>query len=492
MGRARRRRLRPARPGARLPRALPRPRRRQPRRPARIRRRGRGTRCCGASRTAARSKEIVEPLGLRDARPVPARSRRLGPAAAHGAARGLHRQRPDAWRTCCSRSSSSGSAGGSRSGSTSARTASGSTCSCRSTRPASRASTAGAGATCGMVTQALADDVRGREGGRHDRPADEALDEALAAEGAGRSDRKKLGGLPSWPPKADADPDEFALWLSAVFYDVSPLLSGGARLATRRQRVSRGRSRVALGRARRPTNDHPSARPVDPRGTRPRNLSPLRSGSLRGRSPDWRSCGLTRRLKDEAISWGASYLRERPPRGVQERGGDMASGARRLAGIDDYDLRAQHAARTSPFVLLDADSGERFVRRGDFGGHARAEAEASSRGARSRLAWPRSAGNKTGSNTRPRRAAPPTCRPASTCYRRAGRRIPMASRIAALSHIHARTHTRACAKVPNYARLCGYGRMPAVWLRGVPSPGPSRRRSVADPSSSTLPRAWRP
>lgn len=205
-------------------------------------------------------------------------------------------------------------------------------------------------------------------------PLDEALAEALAAEEKlADSERKKLGGLPSWPPKADADPDEFALWLSAVFYDVvtaadrwgstgdtpvSVFLAGGRELRWDEQDDLQTITRLRG--------------PLIRAGLRPRNLSPHAVGLVAWAITRLAILRADATSKDEAVGWGTSYMRERPTREAPKS--DEADWRRALTiwqGIDDYDLRARTPRAQRPFVLLETDSGERFVRRGDFGGHAR-------------------------------------------------------------------------------------------------------------------------
>ena len=200
------------------------------------------------------------------------------------------------------------------------------------------------------------------------------LDDALAAEeGLTEAERKKLGGLPSWPPSADADPDVFAGWLGAVFYDkvtgaerwgtggdtpVSVFLEGGRELRWDEQDDLQTITRLRG--------------PLIRAGLRPRPLTPHAVGLLAWAITRLAILRADATAKDEARSWGMSYLRERAVQRVARS--DEALWRHALTvwqGIDDHDPRRGTPREHRPFVLLDTDSGELFVRRGDFGGHAR-------------------------------------------------------------------------------------------------------------------------
>lgn len=203
----------------------------------------------------------------------------------------------------------------------------------------------------------------------------DALDEALEAEQRlDAADRKKLGGLPSWPPKPDAPPDEFAGWLSAVFYDVvthaerwgsagdtgiAVFLQDGRKLAWDEQDDLQTLTRLRG--------------PLIRAGLRPRALTPHAVGLVAWAITRLAILRADSTIRDEAESWGASYLRERPLREAAKTK-DPAGWRQALQAwqaIDDHDPKSRRPRHERPFVLLDSDSGERFVRRGDFGAHVR-------------------------------------------------------------------------------------------------------------------------
>jgi hypothetical protein len=205
-------------------------------------------------------------------------------------------------------------------------------------------------------------------------PLDDALNEALAAEEKLSTDeRKKLGGLPCSPPGADADEDAFAEWLSVVFYDrvtgavrwgdtgdtpVTVFLAGGRELRWDEQDDLQTLTRLRS--------------PLIRAGLRPRALTPHGVGLVAWAITRLAVLRANSTARDEATSWGTSYLRERPLYSVARS--DQAVWRQALAEwqeIDDYDPRGGVPRDRRPFVLLDTGSNERFVRRGDFAGHAR-------------------------------------------------------------------------------------------------------------------------
>ena len=109
-------------------------------------------------------------------------------------------------------------------------------------------------------------------------------------------------------------------------------------------------------------------------GIKPRPLSPHSVGLLAWAITRYAVLRADATAKDEAIGWGESYMSERPVKKVSKSKTALWRAALQTwQKMDDYDPKGPRlATEHRPFVLIDTDTDERYIRRGDYAGHVRA------------------------------------------------------------------------------------------------------------------------
>ena len=194
-------------------------------------------------------------------------------------------------------------------------------------------------------------------------------------EAANAPAKRKRENLPA-RPAADARPQDFAAWLTRVFGLHDDPIIGGERFGRSGQEpITLRRASGALLRWDKQDDlMRPGSllKPLIMDGIAPRRLSGhdalvvawvmIRLAELRADLD----------ARDEAIAWWESYSETRPEHAIE-----CSDPAQLRVALLDWQRLADLAARFDrehdhrAFVLTDTATGERFVRRGDFGQHVR-------------------------------------------------------------------------------------------------------------------------
>lgn len=186
---------------------------------------------------------------------------------------------------------------------------------------------------------------------------------------------KKLGGLPSWPPGAECTRQQLAYWIGEVLYvtvigaerwgtsgdtPITVYLDDGREIRWDEQDDLNTLTRLRG--------------PLIRLGIRPRPLSPHSVGLVAWAITRLATLSANVTAKQEAIDWGESYMQARPTRMVsRSNGAQWRKALQDWQEIDDYDPKGPRRAKEArPFVLVDGDDDECYIRRGDFGAHVRA------------------------------------------------------------------------------------------------------------------------